>query len=117
MFDNSAAVEKKDMLNFVKDTQQTTIVEPSPNQEEVNPAIAKTDGQVISVAISTSVTPKTAPLIAEEPKLKLKATSESVVTENLDPLKDKSLFGFAVKRSNVSAVAVGKKPHVDSQIG
>jgi hypothetical protein len=45
----------------------------------------------------------------------LKLTSESVVTTNLDPLKDKSLFGFAVKRSNASAAAVGKKPHIDSK--
>ena len=44
----------------------------------------------------------------------LKPTPENVVTTKLDPLKDKSLFGFAVvKRSNASAVAVGKKPHID----
>ena len=37
----------------------------------------------------------------------------AAVTTNPDPLKDKSLFGFAVvKRSN--ATAVGKKPHVDT---
>lgn len=42
----------------------------------------------------------------------VKLTSEGVVTTN--PLKDKSLFGFAVvKRSNTSAAAVGKKPHVE----
>ena len=104
---------QKDILNFVKDTQQTTTVEPSSNQEEASPAVAKFDGQVITVAISTSATPKTAPLITAEPKLKLKAATESVVTTNLDPLKDKSLFGFAVERSDVSAASVGKKPHVD----
>ena len=43
----------------------------------------------------------------------IKPTSENVVTTNLDSLKDKSLFGFAVvKRSNTSAAAVGKKPHI-----
>ena len=41
----------------------------------------------------------------------IKVTSAST---NSDPLKDKSLFGFAVvKRSNASAAAVGKKPHID----
>ena len=44
----------------------------------------------------------------------LKPTPENVVTTKLDPLKDKSLFGFAVvKRSNASAVAVVKKPRID----
>jgi hypothetical protein len=49
-------------------------------------------------------------LAAAQPNLK--RTSESVVTTNSDPLKDKSLFGFAVvKRSN--AGVVGKKPHIE----
>jgi hypothetical protein len=44
----------------------------------------------------------------------LKLTSENVVTSNSGPLKDKSLFGFAVvKRSNATTAAVGKKPHID----
>jgi hypothetical protein len=54
------------------------------------------------------------PVLAAAAQPNLKLTSESVVTTNSVPLKDKSLFGFAVvKRSNASAAAVGKKPHVD----
>ena len=52
--------------------------------------------------------PRRWPILQSSPPL------ENLVTKNLDPLKDKSLFGFAVvKRSNAFAAAVGKKPHID----
>jgi len=52
------------------------------------------------------------PIFAAQPNSK--PASEIAVTTNSDPLKDKSFFGFAViKRSNISATAVGKKPHVN----
>lgn len=82
----------------MKDTPNAS---KSDHQEE-----AKTTAKV---AESTPV------LAAAQPNLKL--TSESVVTTNSDPLKDKSLFGFAVvKRSNASAAAVGKKPHIGPKL-
>ena len=72
----------------------------------------RTNGSV--PALSTAKVADSTPVLAAQPNLKL--TSESVVTTNSDPLKDKSLFGFAVvKRSNASAAAVGKKPHIDPE--
>ena len=52
--------------------------------------------------------PRRWPILPSSPLL------ENVFTKNLDPLKNKSLFGFAVvKRPNAFAAAVGKKPHID----
>ena len=100
------------MLNFMKDT-------PNASRSDHQDEEAKTSDREqlradASVpALSTAKVADSTPVLAvTQPSLKL--THEGVVTTNSDPLKDKSLFGFAVvKRSNASAAAVGKKPHVD----
>ena len=95
----------------MKDTPNTS---RSDHQEEEAKTLDREHRADASVpALSTTKVADSTPALAvAQPSLKL--TSESVVTTHSDPLKDKSLFGFAVvKRSNASATAVGKKPHVD----
>lgn len=108
------------------DTQHTPNVELSSGsehrEEEARTADKRDDAQVATIAsIPTPVTVKPADstTITAQPNLTLKAvakvTSESAVTTTSGPLKDKSLFGFVVKRSNASAAAVGKKSHEGSK--
>jgi hypothetical protein len=74
---------------------------------------AKTSDRTNLSVPTANVADSTPVLAAAQPNLKL---SEKVVTTYSDPLKDKSLFGFAVvKRSNASAATVGKKPHIDPE--
>ncbi|KAF8802985.1 hypothetical protein BYT27DRAFT_7260554 [Phlegmacium glaucopus] len=107
----------------IKDTQNTVYVESSSKserQEEVKTTDKKTErravqdiGLVDQVASSSAA--KTTDSTSIPKAQVIRATSESAVTTNPNPLKDNSLFGFAVvKRSNPSVAAVGKKPHVDS---
>ena len=94
---NPEACRKKIILNILKDTPNAS---KSDHQEEE----AKTSDRE-QVGANASVP---AAKVADST---IKVTSAST---NSDPLKDKSLFGFAVvKRSNASAAAVGKKPHID----
>ena len=93
---------KKTVLNILKDTPNASKSDP---QEEAKTSDGEQLRAIASVpALSTTKVADTT----------LKLTSETVVITNADPLKDKSLFGFAVvKRSNATATTVGKKPHFD----
>jgi hypothetical protein len=91
------------VLKFLwKDTPNAS---KSDDQEEAKTA----DRKEVIPALSTA---QAVDSLGAQPNFKL--ISENAVIRNPDPLKDKSIFGFAVvKRSNPSAAAVGKKPHVD----
>ena len=97
------------LLNYMKDTPNAS---KSDDQGEEAKTPDKEQNASVSALSTAKVADSTPVLAAARPNPKL--TSESVVTANSVPLKDKSLFGFAVvKRSNASAAAVGKKPHID----
>ena len=87
----------------MKDTPNAS---KSDHQEEVAKSSDRVGTDRSVQALPT--TDSTPVIVAAQPNLK------NGVIQNSDPLKEKSLFGFAVvKRSNLSAVAVGKKPHID----
>ena len=95
----------KDTPNSSKSVHQEEVGKTS-DREQVRADASAPASSTAKMADSTPVP------AAVRPNLKL--TAEGVATTNSDPLKDKSLFGFTVvKRSNASAAAVGKKPHVD----
>ena len=95
-------VAREITLNFLKDT-------PNASKSDHQVDEAKTSDRE-QVKANASVPILSTAKVADSA---IKLTSENIVTTNLDPLKDKSLFGFAVvKRSNTSATTVGKKPHI-----